>query len=738
MKKLRNGQPPVRKIAVGGAAAVTALGLTVMATSPGAAAIKQDPNEDSEALGQLVQSELLDDQLVDAAGAYSSFPSNPEEAKTPLNAEALNSIALDLGDGISLPVISQPGGKGLLKLGEAGALNAYGNAASADSAKASAGAVGKDGALNVDDINNGDYGNAEVDLTQVLGQAGLDGVTDSIVDELSLSLGAVASTAEANGSEDPTSEYVVADGVMTVSSPAVGGLSDSLNEVVNGAGGTLEDAIAKEGLADKLGKAGIDVKTGLADLKLGGEDTTVNVETQDALNSVVENIVNEKLEDEAGIVSIDLKNGDIKIDLAKVVKGENGEDLNSLDPNTQMLTSETIGKITDAVADALGSLSGKVNETVKDAFNDARVEISLPADAKVAGVPAGNGKVDIDATLGQLAGTSEGEPKVTTDLKLAGIDVGQLINAITGPLFKELLKVTQPVTSGILDSTAESVSGGITDAVDPILSGLDPVFEGLNQIVDLTINEQPTKRDPAEDSNVKGAEADGFTVNAASLELLPGGVPAASGTAPQAAGPLADINLASSSVRATAADEAPGDDADADDSASADADDSASADADDSASATADADDSAAATADADDSAAANDEANTSADADDSASATNDANASATADADDSAAANEEANASADADDSAAATDDANAAADNNDDANASASASDTASANNDANASNDATASAAADGGDLPRTGANGTMALGGLAALLVAGGGVAIYLTRRNRAGL
>ncbi|WP_193078831.1 choice-of-anchor G family protein [Brevibacterium aurantiacum] len=736
MKKLRNGQPPVRKIAVGSAAAVTALGLTVMVTSPSAAAIEQDPNEEAEALGQLVQSELLDDQLVDAAGAYSSFPSNPEEAKTPLNAEALSALDLDLGNGVSLPVISEPGGEGLLKLGEAGALNAYGNAPSADSAKASAGAVGKDGALNVDDINNGDYGNAEVDLTQVLGQAGLDGVTDNIVDELSLSLGAVASTAEANGSEDPSSEYVVADGVMTVSSPAVGGLSDELNKVVDGAGGTLEDVIAEEGLADELAKAGIDINTGLANLKLGGEGTTISVETQDALNSVVENLVNEKLADKAGIVSIDLKNGDIKIDLAKVVNGENGEDLNGLDPNTQVLTSETIGKITDAVAEALGTLSGKLNETLKDGLNDAHAKISLPAEGSVAGIPA-DGKIDIDATLGQLAGTGEGDPKVTTDLNVAGIDLGDLINSITGPLLEGLLGVTEPIIGGILNSTADQVTGGVTDAVDPILSGLDPVFEGLNKVVDLTINEQPTKRDPAEDSNVKGTEDAGFTVNAVSLELLPN---VAAPNQAQAADAVADINLASSSVRATAADEAPGDDANADDTASADADDSASADADDSAaatadaddSATADADDSAAATADADDAAAANADVNASADADDSASATNDVNASATADADDSAATTAEANASANADDSAAATDDANAAADNNDEANASASSAD------DANASNDASASAAADGGDLPRTGANGTLALGGLAALLVAGGGIAIYLTRRNRSGL
>ncbi|WP_133066505.1 choice-of-anchor G family protein [Brevibacterium aurantiacum] len=503
---------------------------------------------------------------------------------------------------------------------------------------------------------------------------------------------------------------------MTVSSPAVGGLSDELNKVVDGAGGTLEDVIAEEGLADELGKAGIDINTGVANLKLGGEGTTVSVETQDALNSVVENLVNEKLADKAGIVSIDLKNGDIKIDLAKVVNGENGEDLNGLDPNTQVLTSETIGKITDAVAEALGTLGGKFNETLKDGLNDAHAKISLPAEGSVAGIPA-DGKIDIDATLGQLAGTGEGGPKVTTDLNVAGIDLGDLINSITGPLLEGLLGVTEPIIGGILNSTADQVTGGVTDAVDPILSGLDPVFEGLNKVVDLTINEQPTKRDPAEDSNVKGTEDAGFTVNAVSLELLPN---VAAPNQAQAADAVADVNLASSSVRATAADEAPGDDANADDTASADADDSASADADDSAAATADADDSATA------------DVNASADADDSASATNDANASATADADDSAATTAEANASANADDSAAATDDANAAADNNDEANASASSAD------DANASNDASASAAADGGDLPRTGANGTLALGGLAALLVAGGGIAIYLTRRNRSGL
>src|SRR5699024_555459 len=208
----------------------------------------------------------------------------------------------------------------------------------------------------------------------------LDGVTDEIVDELSLELGAIASTANSDGTADD-SEYAVADGILTVSSPAVGDLSGALDEVVDGAGGTLEDVIGEEGLVNDLAGVGVnDLNVlGLAELNVGGDDTTVSVEVRNALNSVVENVVNEALEDEAGIVSIDLANGDIKIDLAKIVKGGDASDLNGLDPNTQVLTSDTISKITDAVADALGALSGKVNETLTDALNDVHLVIELPA-----------------------------------------------------------------------------------------------------------------------------------------------------------------------------------------------------------------------------------------------------------------------------------------------------------------------------------------------------------------------
>lgn len=170
-----------------------------------------------------------------------------------------------------------------------------------------------------------------------------------------------------------------------------------------------------------------------------------------ALNSVVENVINKELADKSGIVSIDLKTGKIKIDLAKVVEGGNGEDLNGLDPNTQVLTSETISKITTAVSDALGALTERVNDTVSDALNKVHLKIELPAEIRAL-VPLVEGNIIVDATLGQLAGTDTTAPKVSTDMNLLDIiPVGDLLNAITEDVVDAVLGITKPLIGGILE-----------------------------------------------------------------------------------------------------------------------------------------------------------------------------------------------------------------------------------------------------------------------------------------------
>ena len=109
-----------------------------------------------------------------------------------------------------------------------------------------------------------------------------------------------------------------------------------------------------------------------------------------------------------------------------------------------------------------------MNETLTDALNDVHLKIELPAEIRL-GLPIAKGEIIIDATLGQLAGTDETDPKISTTLDLLGIiPLGELLNLITEPLLDAVLGITKPLISDILEATAEG-SRAVTGIVDPIL-----------------------------------------------------------------------------------------------------------------------------------------------------------------------------------------------------------------------------------------------------------------------------
>src|SRR5690625_4227531 len=118
-------------------AAGTAMGMLVAPISVANAA----PEDQSEALGQVISTDLLDIDLADLNTAHTGFPSEVGPESTPLNLDLLETLTLDLGDGISLPLISQPNAPGLLDLGEVGALNSFAESPNGTTSTASAGAV---------------------------------------------------------------------------------------------------------------------------------------------------------------------------------------------------------------------------------------------------------------------------------------------------------------------------------------------------------------------------------------------------------------------------------------------------------------------------------------------------------------------------------------------------------------------------------------------------------------------
>ncbi|WP_166822748.1 choice-of-anchor G family protein [Brevibacterium limosum] len=695
MRKLRGRPGTSRKIAVGTVAAASALALTAMTVSPAAAAGRPDngPQQDAEAWGQLIQSDLLGGQLADVASAYSSSPASTTAASTPLDIEALNLLRVDLGPGLTLPLVSGPGGVGLLDLGEVGALNAYGKAPAYNSAKASAGAVGEDGALNLDPGNPGDYGNAKVNLTDLLDQLDVAPLSDEIVDELSLELGALGSTAEAAGA-GVTSEYVLADAKVNLTSPLVSGVSEDLDTALVGVGDTVDSAVATDGALGKI-MSNLDLDAGIPGLGVNVTSGDIGVDGLDqALEDLSAELLKTPLEDGDPavdgdeIVSIDLSTGKVTVNVANAA-GDQG--LNGLDPNTQLLDDTTLNNISAAITKALGTLTTKVTDGVTDVVNNTAVTLNLKAGLS-ASIFNTNADIKVETTLGQLAGTdTDSDPTVTVTtnssgildsiLKFLGINLDELNAKLVNPLIDELVKALSSTLGGVIEGIGTDLSDNLDGIVEPVVTGLDGVLENLNLVADVTINEQPTKKEPAQESEVKGDNGPGFTVNAVSLELLNGL------TTTQAPGDVADINLASSSVRATADAPAPGDD-DANTNAAASA--SASADADGNNDPAAQAASEAAADNDADNTASAAADENAEAAAE--SAATEDASSEASADSttDENASSTAASQAAAQADN----TDDTNAEASTASDAN-SAAASEAAST---ADSSNEASAEAAAE----------------------------------------
>ncbi|KJL48573.1 hypothetical protein RS84_01334 [Microbacterium hydrocarbonoxydans] len=530
--KLFEGKTLQQRRAIGGSIAAVTAGAVILTSALVPMGATAAPADDSEALGQVIRTELLGGDILDVSQALSGNPSDIGPKVTPLNVSLLQGLTVDLGGGLQLPLISGPAGTGLLDLGELGALSSFAGSPTANTSTASAGAVTADGAIATDVNNPGAYGNAKVNLTDVLDQLGVAGITDQVVDNLGLELGAIASTATATGSTSDVafdSQYAVADLELNVSSPLVGTVATSLGGVLGGVGDTLDAAVGTGGVLDSVVSA-VDLDLGIPavlQVQVGGG--TISIDGLDAaITAATNTLITEPLADPNGIVSIDLANGLVSVDLAKIVNGPGATDLNGLDPNTLVLDDTTITAITSAVSAALGTLTTKVTTVVTDLINNLQVHIALGAHVTAAVVLNADVDITIDAKLGQLTGAIPGAPVVGVDGNLAGIDLGGVLSLVTTPVINLLTSTLSPVIGTLLTTVTSGLAPAIDAIINPVVTALSPLFDALNEVVEITINEQPTP-------GLLGAES--FTVNAISLELLPG------------LGAL-NLDLASSTVRA--------------------------------------------------------------------------------------------------------------------------------------------------------------------------------------------
>ena len=630
-----------------------------------ASAIQSDQ---SEAEGRFLtfQGGFVDiDDLAAINGAYSAFPSEGGGVdNTPLELEVLNTLDIDLGNGVKLF-----GDNGILALG---ALGQYANTAEDEAPFASSGLVGEDGVIAVPGDTPEE--NAYLDLAPLLEAASLD----ELLSEARLELGAISSSATTDAGEGPVGDYQIADGKLILGSNAVAGLSGALSEALAEISDPINDLVGDGGVIDQTLNPVLDTLTStLNSLLLGvgsvddlGVTATVDLDLQAALDSVL----GQPLTSEDSAVTIDLSSGEIALDLARLVQDTQGGDydgtLNNLPVDTELLGPDVIQAALDGVGEVLDNVPALLINAVSDALDATELNIDIYGEINgPLGVNIGTVSIILSGTLGQFIDDDGDAVEVdTSGTSVIGLPVGDLVQPI-------LSIVTGTILPGLVSPIADAITdeGALDTIFRPIVEGvntaLTPVF-GLvsDNLLALTANVQ---EDPGNFVDERGYDPDSFTQRALRITLLPNS-------------PILQLSLASSTIRPADVDD--DDDANANASASAaasanaDDDSNAAAEAAAEAAAMADADTTASAAADADASAAAQAAADEDASSDASTDATSEANAAAAAAAD--AAASSEGDDDTNADSSAAA--DANAAA-----------ASEAAAT---ADASTDASASAAAD----------------------------------------
>ncbi len=515
------------------AVALGAVGLTHV--PPPAAA---EPGDDSEALAQLIDGSVLEgldaDALADLVAAVSTESGNPSDVgpnPATIDAALLDETALlDLGL-LSLPLIGDGSNGGLLNLGPdaaAGLLNGYAASPTAEESLAASGAVGADGSIDADAGSSTEA--ATLDLTALLGQVGVDGLTDEIVDQVALELGALASRAEQTQPGDPAGEYLLAGAEVQLHSPLVDGLAGTVQDTVGELEGTVNGALgpdgAVQGLLDAVTIAPANLGVGpisLATVDFGAPTVDATVD----LTAVTDDILVGQISE--GAVTIDLSTGTIAIDLEQL----HADGLNGLDPNTNLLTTGEINQVTTAITNLLDDLLDNVAQALDDAILGTAVTVDLhPSVTLLSGVVGdANVGATLAGTLGDFLGVTETDPDldVTGSVSLSllvtelELDASGLLNLLE-PVITAALGAVGGAFDSLLnpDDTEGTPALGVVAALQTTLSelldGLDVINPLLEQLLTLTVNAQPTELEPPAEGDLG---EDSFTVRALSVELLP-------------------------------------------------------------------------------------------------------------------------------------------------------------------------------------------------------------------------
>ncbi|WP_460499483.1 choice-of-anchor G family protein, partial [Corynebacterium faecale] len=435
----------------------------------------------------------FDDALV-AVSAQQSWPADdgePAQTST-LDIALLQAIEVEIG-GINLPLVGSGLTTGLLDLGTpgVGVLSSFAAAPNATGAQAATGALTQDGFIDVDAYDGSGNIQTQIQLTSFLSQLGIADLTDQIIDDLSLRLGAVSSSAQEAGGTI-TAEYAIANAELNVHSPLLQTLSGSFLPGNVGAGldAAVEDLADDSGLINGVLGLVNGALTFLGPLSplsaVTDGPVIIDTDIENGLNTLLLEPLYNGPTPETSLVVLNLGTGDIQVNLEYL----HGGNLSNLPANTGLLSAGEINQIVDAIGalltDPATGLTKKIQDTVEQAILATEIEIPL----KISLLPGLGGGVElaqvkIDGTLGDII---NGAPGIVTGSLLGGtIELDDLLDAVIGVLnpVGNLIRTTllEP-TTGILNGVFTTING-VVNTLDPILQDI------LQNVLDITINEQP-------------------------------------------------------------------------------------------------------------------------------------------------------------------------------------------------------------------------------------------------------
>lgn len=475
------------------------------------------PDDPAEAGASVLNSALMEQELLGAATSDAGFPTNPGPNTSNLDVDALGNEVIALGD-IEIPVDQ------FMDFGQLGALASTSEASSPLDGHAASGLLGPDGGVTLDG-EEADWGTTWIDLLSLADATGTSPFTDAVVDRLDLELGAMGSEVIAENGEflDPDGgvtgpgQYIAGDASLYLHSPLIEEAAAQIYDL----GGQVDTTV------EELANGAFDA-TALAGLVPGvpAPDCTFDSNMQE---NIVNAVVGEPLTSANQLVTLDLSTGEMQIHLEHLVEGGTdpwggGDDagLNGLAPNTELISEGSYPQIAETVHELMEEAAQIMATAVEESLESVTVECSwfqegpLPGDV-------------IDMSWGPftLAEAAAGNfPPVETNC--AGPTAPALCETfatavatsagVLGPVFGQVYDfLIADEAAQVYDVLINDIKTGlITQTVG---SAVEPVFDAIQQFVSLQVNHQETTTCVADD----GTEApDSLEVSALWLGFAQG------------------------------------------------------------------------------------------------------------------------------------------------------------------------------------------------------------------------